>query len=438
VSDRTFASSDEQAMLEEALSRFVRYSRARSGADDSARSVSAFNPQRWSSLAELGVTALPFKESDGGLGGSLAAVMMVSGHLGKGLVREPYLECIVTAGRLLAQAENSRLRSTWLPEVISGGRLIGLAHHERGDPARPAVSITRLSRDGAGDYVLAGAKMLVAVPSALQAFLITARDDGGRLRVCLIPADSDGISIRPYITVHGQSCGDVTFQGVRLQADAVLTFPDVQATLDEVMAYSCAAACADTAGCMRALMDLTLEHCKTRKQFGQPLGAFQVLKHRLVDCYASLQGVEAILELASYVSSPDWNANVAASKAFIDEHAIRLGHEAIQMHGGMGLTDELAVSHYHKRIVFNSLSLGDRDRHTEDFLRLATLSPPGARSGVLGIEELLTPTDVHLPRERPDRAMAAMSGRQRLACTPVADRTRRHRLDRGTAFSVRI
>jgi alkylation response protein AidB-like acyl-CoA dehydrogenase len=415
VSERSFASTDEQAMLEEALSRFVRDSRARSGADDSARSVSAFNPQRWGSLAELGVTALPFKESDGGLGGSLASVMMVAGHLGNGLVREPYLECIVTAGRLLAQAENSRLRSTWLPELISGEKLIGLAHHERGDPARPTVSATRLRRDGAGDYVLAGTKMLVPVPSALQAFLVTARGDGGRLSVCLIPADSNGINIRPYVTVHGQSCGDVTFQEVRLPADSVLTFPDVQSTLEEVMAYACAAACADSAGCMRALMDLTLEHCKTRKQFGQPLGAFQVLKHRLVDCYASLQEVEAILELASSVSSPDWMANVAAAKAFTDEHAIRLGHESIQMHGGMGLTDELAVSHYHKRIVFNSLSLGDRDRHTEDFLRLATLSPPGARSGVLGIEELLTPQEAGFRREVQEFVRTALGEEIRLA-----------------------
>src|SRR5579864_9177268 len=177
VREGSFASGDEQAMLGEALSRFIRASGARRDADDSPRSASAFNAQRWSSLAELGITALPFKESDGGLGGSLAAVMMVAGHLGKGLVREPYLECIVIAGRLLAQAENSRLRSTWLSDVISGETLIGLAHHERGDSVRPTVNITRLRRDGAGAYVVTGAKMLVPVPGALQAFLVTAQDD---------------------------------------------------------------------------------------------------------------------------------------------------------------------------------------------------------------------------------------------------------------------
>lgn len=415
MSDPGFASTDEQAMLEEALGRFLRDSCARSGTEASGRSASAFNSKRWRSLAELGVTALPFNDSDGGLGGSLAAVMMVTGHLGNGLVREPYLECIVTAGRLLAEAGNSRLRSAWLPEIISGEKLIGLAHHERADSARPTVSTTRLRQDGVGAYVLSGAKLLVPVPSALHAFLVTARDDGGRLSVCLIPSDSDGISIRPYVTVHGQSCGDVTFHEVHLSADAILTFPDVQATLDEIMAYACAAASADSAGCMRALMDLTLEHCKTRKQFGQPLGTFQVLKHRLVDCYASLQEVQAILELASYTSSPDWMANVAAAKAFTDGQAIRLGHEAIQMHGGMGLTDELAVSHYHKRIVFNSLSLGDRDRHTQDFLRLATFSHPGERRGVPGIEELLTPREAGFRREVQEFARTALGEELRLA-----------------------
>ena len=415
MSDRSFVSTDEQAMLEEALSRFVRDSRARRGADDLYRITAAFSSKRWSCLAELGLTALPFKDSDGGLGGSLAAVMMVTGHLGNGLVREPYLECIVTAGRLLAQAENSRLRSTWLPEVISGERLIGLAHHERADPAQPTVSTTRLRRDPAGGYVLAGAKMLVPVPGTLHALLVTARDDDGRLSVCLIPSDSKGISVRPYVTVHGQPCGDVTFQAVHLPAEAILAFADVEATLDEVMAYACAAASADSAGCMRALLDLTLEHCQTRKQFGQPLGAFQVLKHRLVDCHASLQEVEAILELASYTSSPDWRAHVAAAKAFTDEHAVRLGHEAIQIHGGMGLTDELAVSHYHKRIVFNSLSLGDRDRHTADFLRMAPFSHPVERSGVLDIEGLLTPQEAGFRREVQEFVRAVLDDELRLA-----------------------
>jgi acyl-CoA dehydrogenase len=201
---------------------------------------------------------------------------------------------------------------------------------------------------------------------------------------------------------------------VRVPADAVLAFPDEQAALDEVMAYACVAACADSAGCMRALLDLTLEHCRTRRQFGQPLASFQVLKHRLVDCYASLEEVEAMLELASCASSLHWRANVAAAKAFIDEHAIRLGHEAIQMHGGMGLTDELAVSHYHKRIVFNSLSLGDRDRHTEDFLRLAC-SRPGARRGVLDIEELLTPQEAGFRREVQEFVGTALTEELRLA-----------------------
>jgi acyl-CoA dehydrogenase len=134
----------------------------------------------------------------------------------------------------------------------------------------------------------------------------------------------------------------------------------------------------------------------------------------LVDCYVSLEEVEAILEPASYASSPDWRANVAAAKAFIDEQAIRLGHEAIQMHGGMGLTDELAVSHYHKRIVFNSLSLGDRDRHTEDFLRLAAFLRPGARSSALDIGELLGPQEAGFRREVQEFVGTALSEEIRL------------------------
>ena len=381
--------AEERTLLQESLERVMRehYSLA------SRRALLAgevgFDRESWDRLAELGVLALPFDIELGGLSGSLADVMVIARALGQALSLDPYIPCLVLCGGLLARARNAGLRNEWLEALTSGRRLLGLAHHEPDAPAFGQVTATRLERKG-GSLCVNGTKWLVPLARALDAFVVTARDDSGALRACLIPtAGTAGIAIRSYRLVDGTLAGDVEFRDVEISADFALDLADPEETLEEVYTYARALVSTDSVACMSALLRLSIDHCNTRKQFGQSIGRFQVLKHRLVEGHISIEQAEALLELVALRTSNS-SAQLAAAKAFIDEHAVRLGHAAIQMHGAMGLTDELAVSHYHKRIVANSILYGDRADRLDEFAREADFLAPGTPSAALVFPELLS------------------------------------------------
>jgi alkylation response protein AidB-like acyl-CoA dehydrogenase len=383
------AADPHDNLLEQSLERYLRESCSMSDRAASLRSAAGFSRERWSFFAEMGLLGLPFPEQDGGYGGSLGDVMGVLRLLGRALAPEPYLECILIAGRLLAATNATAHRAEWLAALIAGERLLGLAHFERGDRGRGEVRQTTLRSCDTG-LVLDGVKLLVPVAGSLDAMLVTARDEQGGLCVCLVPRGAAGVQIREYRVVDGRRAGEVRFEGVRLAADARLGFADVDAALDAVLTWADAALCAEAVGCMQALYGMTLEHARTRRQFGRPIGSFQVLKHRLVDCHTSIEQALGLLGLAARDDSRDWTANVAAARAFIDQHAVQLGHEAIQIHGGMGLTDELAVSHYHKRITMIAMLYGDRRAHIDRHLARRRPRGSGAISSALDFDRILS------------------------------------------------
>lgn len=351
----------------------------------------------WTFLAESGFLALPFAEQRGGLDGSLVDVMSVMRHLGRALVIEPYFDCIIVAGRLLAQAAVTPQTATLLETVLGGQRLVGLAHLERGDRGRGESRHTRVTTE-AGRLRLDGAKILVPVVASLEVMLVTARDESGNRCVVLVPPATPGVSIRRYRTTDGRAVGDVRFEGVELEASSVLQFDDLESSLDEVLTYADAVLCAEIVGCLQALLDMTADYLRSRKQFGQPIGSFQVLKHRLVDCYAAVEQACSMLEVAAATANPHWRASVAAARAFIGEQARHVGHESIQMHGGMGLADELAVSHFHKRITVAGLMFGSVTEHTDRLLALRELAG-GSIDTTLPLGELLTPAEVEFQGE---------------------------------------
>lgn len=381
--------ADERTLLQESLERVMREHYSLSARRALLAAEVGFDRESWDRLAELGVLALPFDIELGGLSGSLADVMVIGRALGKALSLDPYIPCLVLCGGLLARARNEPLRKDWLEALISGRKLLGLAHHEPGAPAFGQVTATRLQTNS-GSLRINGTKLLVPLAPALDAFVVTARDDSGALRACLVPtAGITGIAIRSYRLVDGTLAGDVEFRDVEIPEDFVLDLNDAQETLEEIYTYARAVVSADSVACMSALLRLSIDHCNTRKQFGQPIGRFQVLKHRLVEGHTSIEQAEALLELVALRTSK-WTAQLAAAKAFIDEHALRLGHAAIQMHGAMGLTDELAVSHYHKRIVANSILYGDRADRLDEFARESDFLTPGTPSTALVFPELLS------------------------------------------------
>lgn len=377
------ADGSEVNLLAHSLDRYLRECYSGSQHAKVPGSTDGFDRKHWSFFAEMGLLGLPFEEQAGGFGGSLADVMEVMRLFGKGLVLEPYFACILLAGRLLAHSHDTERRAECLGPLIAGERLVGLAHLEHGDRARGEVRSTTVRRCVRG-LRLDGGKILVPVPRSLDLMLVTARDESGALCVCRVPTGAEGLEIRSYRSVDGHTAGNVRFDGVMLAADARLALMNVDASLDEVFTYAEAALCAEAVGCMESLLERTAEHLRTRKQFGRPIGSFQVLKHRLVDCYASVEQSVGLLDLAACTEHPGWAANVAAARSFIQEHATRLGHEAIQMHGGMGMTDELAVSHYHKRLTTLALLFGGRHAQADRYLarRTSASAAPGSLPGL--------------------------------------------------------
>ena len=379
---------EDRALLKESIGRFVAETVSLEKRRMLLDADQAVDRDNWRALADMGVLGLPFLEADGGLGGCLADVMAVARELGHGLALEPYAPCVVVAGRLLATAGSLSQRREWLAPLIAGEKLLALAHAERdfGCTGHSKVLET------VGGWQLVGAKLLVPLARDLDAMLVTARDMSGALRICLVPTGAEGVSVRSYRTVDGQVAGEVNFERVVLGPEGLLppSGPALEMQLAGVMNYARATLAADMVGSMSALLAMTIDYGNTRKRFGQPIARFQALKHRLVDCYTCLVQSEAMLDLVAIESAHDWAGNVASAKAFIDQIALDLGHEAIQMHGGMGLTDDLAVSHHHKRIVANTLVLGD----ARSGLRLIETDranlKPASRSDALPFEQLLT------------------------------------------------
>jgi len=394
----SLSQNSDMAMLEAPLERYLREHYSFEARRAVLRSDMSFDRAHWNFLAESGFLALPFCEEEGGLGGSLADVMSVMRHLGRTLVLEPYLDCIVVAGRLLAQSNAGHDKSALIAGLISGQNLIGLAHLERGDRARGDTRRTVFTRES-GRVRLNGEKILVPVAASLDSMLVTAQGEGGKLGVLLVPASSKGLSIRHYRAADGRVMGDVRFDDVLLAGSSVLEFHDVAAALDEILTYADAAVCAEIVGCMQSLLDMTADHLRTRKQFGQPIGSFQTLKHRLVDCYASVEQAMSMLELAATTANLHWKVNVAAARAFVSEHARHVGHEAIQMHGGMGLTDELAVSHFHKRVVVASLMFGSQADQIDRHLKLRDLIGDRPLDTTLPLPEMLSPEETEFQHE---------------------------------------
>jgi alkylation response protein AidB-like acyl-CoA dehydrogenase len=383
---------EERLLLEQSLERFVGDACSLEGRRSSLAADLAYSEANWATLADMGVLALPISEDAGGLGGSLADVMTVTRLLASGLALEPYLPCAVIAGRLLSLLGGHGLRESWLERLIAGDALFGLAHFERGDRGRGAVTATRLSRVQNG-WELQGSKLLVPVARALQGFIVTARDAAGALTACLVPAAAPGVRIRSYRVVDGQLAGEIGFDGVRVTDEMRIHDTNLEGLLDSVLTYAAAAAAADSLGCMQQLLRRTAEYLNDRKQFGQPIARFQALKHRLVDCYTAVEQAAAMIDLAGHEAAPAWSANVAAAKAFVDDRAVRLGHEAIQMHGAMGLADELAISHYHKRLLANATLYGDVHTQLENLCRRTDITDPAAPSAALPFALLLTPQE---------------------------------------------
>ena len=351
-----FTFSAEQELLRDGLSKFLagRYDLKTSRA--AAKSGPGWQPDIWQSFAEeLGILGAALPEDAGGIGGGPVEVMLIAEALGHALVIEPYVDTAVVAAGLLLRS-GSATAGPVLAEIASGTAVVALAAAEADSGDRWQDVQTTASRDG-DDWVLRGDKIMVVNAPLATHLLVTAQTPGGiSLFLVDISESRDGLVMHSYRTVDDRRAADLELRDVRLPGDALLgaegeAWPSIAQARDE----GAAAVCAEAVGNMRKALADTVEYAKQRQQFGQPIGRFQVIQHRLVDAYARAEAAQSALYRA--LLRP--GAPPAAVKGFIADAAQWVGQQAVQLHGGMGMTDELAIGHGLKRIVLLGKLFGD-------------------------------------------------------------------------------
>ncbi len=349
-----FDLSEDEQLLKALAERFVadRYDTERRRAY--LTSEHGFSSENWTLLGELGLLAAPIAADHGGLGLDATAISTIFAALGKGMVVEPVIENIVVTARLLATTAPPSLRDDWLPDVMQGTRRLAFAHAEQGGRGGRLWVSTRASSDG-DDTLLDGAKLCVPAGGGCDAYIVSARTSGAEgdpdgVDLYLVDSTTPGLTVTPWRMADGSVAVSLALVGVRVPADRKLSGGmEAVASIEDL---ACLARSAEALGIMQALFDETLDYLRTRQQFGNTLGSFQAIQHRMVAQYTAIEQGRALLDRAIVSDgTPDFAVAVRGARAFISPASIELGHEMIQFHGGMGVSDELAIGQGHKRLL---------------------------------------------------------------------------------------
>ncbi|MBU6298530.1 MAG: acyl-CoA dehydrogenase family protein, partial [Alphaproteobacteria bacterium] len=338
------------------------------------RSDEGRDPAHWKQFAELGLLAALLPEACGGLGGDAIDAAIVMEEFGKALVVEPYVPTVIVAGGLIARAGTEAQKQEWLNKIAAGGTTIAFAFAEQGGRYNLADLQTAAKKLGSS-YVLNGRKAVVLAGPWADTLLVTARTAGGRrdengVGLFLIDKQAKGVAARDYPTVDGARASEIAFENAEVPAERLIGPADGGfALIDRAVDEAVAAHCAEAVGCMKALLAATVEYSKTRKQFGQPIGKFQVLQHRMSDMFVHVeQSVSIVLMAALKLGGPERRRAVSAAKVQIGKSGRFVGQQAIQIHGGMGMTDELSVGHYFKRLAMLDTLYGNVDHHLKRYI----------------------------------------------------------------------
>ncbi len=372
-----FDLSDEQRLLKESVDRLILDQYQFQQRKQYMAEPGGYSAAMWSRFAEQGLLGLPFPEAQGGFGGGRIETMIVTEAFGRGLVVEPYFATVILAGGLLLRAAGPALLAALVPRITAGTLKLAFAHVERHSRYNLANVTTTARKDGA-DHVLNGAKSVVLHGDAADKLLITARISGSAMDrdgigLFLVNADAPGLTRRGYPTQDGLRAAEVTLNDVRATALSDNALPLIEHAVDEAIA----ALCAEAVGTMQAMHDLTLEYLKTRKQFGRPIGSFQVLQHRSVDMLTALEQARSMAMFAAVMADEEnpieRRRAIAAAKVQIGRSGRHIGQEAVQLHGGIGMTMEYSVGHYFKRMTMIDQLYGDADKHLSELARLGGL-----------------------------------------------------------------
>lgn len=383
-----FDFTDEQRAIGESLRRFLKANYAFAERQAAVRGELGWRREVWSALAQdLGLLGVALPSARGGLGGGPIETMIVMEALGEALVVEPYLETIIIGAEFLARSA-SPLAAATLRKVIAGECVLGFAWAEptmRYDVSRTAATATRV----AGGWRLDGRKAMVTAAPWADAYIVTARTEAPcppGLSLFLIDRQAEGIEAFDYATMDGRCASDLILTDMRPPQEALLFAAGMAGPLiEEIMDRAIAALCAEAVGITRRLLADTLSYTGARRQFGQPLAGFQALQHRMVEMHAQVETAASAAYLASLRlnAEPAVRARAAsAAKVTIGAACRFVGENAVQLHGGMGMTDDLPIGHYFKRGLMIEAEFGDTDHHLARHARLA--AAPGAEpSGVV-------------------------------------------------------
>jgi alkylation response protein AidB-like acyl-CoA dehydrogenase len=328
----------------------------------------------WNDLAALGVLSVNVPEEHGGLGAGPVESMLIALALGEGLVVEPFLTSAVIATRLIALAGSAAQREQWLPALASGERIAVLAHGGGDDPS---AVMTRATAE-AGGWTIDGRQMVVYHAPVADLLLVTAQVDdphGKCLGLFAVPRESTGVSLDSYRTLDDQPAADVAFAGVQVGADARLG-GDAAAAVAEALDFGLAIHCADAVGVLDRALAVTIEYVRTRTQFGGPIGRFQALQHRIADMAGHIENARSMSYVAAVKSAaPDPRARaraLSAAKVIIGQAARFVGQQAVQLHGGMGVSNEVAISHYFRRLTASEIRFGSGEHHLDRYAGMMT------------------------------------------------------------------
>ncbi|MBL8511862.1 MAG: acyl-CoA dehydrogenase family protein [Betaproteobacteria bacterium] len=358
--------TEEQQALKDTLNRFIAQDYDAKARHAAIAAPGGFSAANWRQFADLGLLALPFAEAHGGLNGSAIDTMVVMESIGRGLIVEPYLSTVVLCGGLVQACGNEAQQADILPAIASGDLLMAFAHYESG--GRYEIEQVSLTAQPSGSgYMLDGSKTCVLDGETANRLIVSAREGRG-LSLFLVDRNAPGISVTGYATQDDGRAADIRFDRVTVSAEARLgPAGEAEAAILRAMDSVHAALCAEAVGAMEALNAATLEYLKTRKQFGVPIGSFQALQHRMVDMATATEQARSMAVLAAIRVQSGSEAErrwaTSAARVLVGEAARLVGQQAVQLHGGMGVTDELIVSHYFRRLTAINLSFGDVDHH---------------------------------------------------------------------------
>ncbi|MBH67987.1 MAG: pimeloyl-CoA dehydrogenase small subunit [Rhodospirillaceae bacterium] len=372
----SFAFTEDQKLLAESVDRFIRDDYTFEARRKFLGMDGGFDRKNWSKFAELGWLALPIDEKYGGLGGSTVDAAVLLESFGRGLVVEPYQSSIVLGAACIEMAGTEKQKTELLPALVEGKILVTVAHTE----PKSRFNLSRVDTGavkGSGNFVLDGRKAIVQNAETADFFIISARTGGSKsdeegISLFLVGREVEGIELQSYPTIDGFRASEVSFKSVKVDESCLIGQLDRGFhIIENIVDRACVLLCAEAAGVMDRAVDLTVDYIKNREQFGKPIGSFQVLQHRAVDMRGAKDFSRALtFRAAGVIDEADYIERVravSAAKVEMGRSGKLIGQESIQLHGGMGMTDDMAIGHYFKRLTMLDVMFGNVDYHRRRF-----------------------------------------------------------------------